>query len=233
MQNNPLVSVVMPTYNRAEYLADSIRSIIAQTYKNWELVIVDDGSTDSSKYILDYYANKEPRIKVIYAEHAGIAKTRNTAINASKGSIIAVMDSDDICTAERLKIALDTLAKTDSDAFYSAYLRANEDGQPIDGVLPAKKFGKEFTTVEEIIKTQVIPHVTIIATRECFVDNPYDEKHTVNDDLGLVLSWWKAGYKFCMSKKPLVMVRYHDQSISVTHDKEVKKITEELRKKYA
>lgn len=233
ISSKPLISICMPTRNVVEYLPDCIRSIQAQTYKNWELIIVNDGSTDSTADLLDYYQRQDSRIGVFHLPHRGIAASRNQAGAIANGDYIAVMDSDDVMYKSRLTIALATLAKKKADVFYSAYYRMNEAGKIQDGIIPPQEFSYQKTKVEDILATQLIPHVTIIAKRQCFIDHPYNEKHRVNDDLGLVLSFWKANYRFCMSKHPLVAVRYHEKSTSATKDKEVKKVTAELRKLYA
>ncbi|MHB8483663.1 MAG: glycosyltransferase family 2 protein [Nitrospiria bacterium] len=229
----PLISICMPTRNVAEYLPDCIRSIEAQTYKNWELIIVNDGSTDSTAKLLDYYDRKIKQLTVVTIPPSGIARARNTAIKVAKGDYIAVMDSDDIMYRGRLREALKILTKTRADVFYSAYYRGDEEMKIIDGIIPPRRFSKEKTRLEEILKEQLIPHVTVVAKRQCFIDKPYRDELKVNDDMALVLDWWSAGYKFCMSKHPLVLVRFHDRSTSVTKNKEVRTITEKLRKEFS
>lgn len=97
-----LVSVCMCTYNREKYLDNVIANILNQTYENLEFVIVDDGSTDNSREILEKWANRDPRVRVIYSDHDFI-KSRNLAFKYAKGSYIACMDSDDECTLDRIE----------------------------------------------------------------------------------------------------------------------------------
>jgi glycosyltransferase involved in cell wall biosynthesis len=98
MTNNPLISVMMPTYNNAKYIKQAIESIYAQKYDNIEIVVVDDGSTDNTKEVLKQYKN----IKYFYIEHKGISFARNTALSNSKGEYIAFCDSDDYWLPEKL-----------------------------------------------------------------------------------------------------------------------------------
>lgn len=97
-----LVSIVMPSYNTAKYISDSIKSIQAQTYENWELIIVDDCSTDNSVDVIRSF--NEPRIKLLQNEiNSGAAVSRNNALKIAKGRWIAFLDSDDIWVPEKLE----------------------------------------------------------------------------------------------------------------------------------
>ncbi len=92
---NDLVSVIMPSYNTAEYISDSIKSVLAQTYQNWELIIVDDCSTDNSVKVIKSFEDK--RIRLLFNEmNSGAAISRNYALREARGKWIAFLDSDDI-----------------------------------------------------------------------------------------------------------------------------------------
>ena len=101
MNNQPLISVVMPIYNAALYLPAALASILAQTERNFEVIAVDDGSTDSSKAILDAIAAREPRLRVISRPNTGIVGALNDGLAAAQGEFIARMDGDDIALPER------------------------------------------------------------------------------------------------------------------------------------
>ena len=98
----PRVSVVMPVYNSEAYLTDSIGSILRQTYLEWELICVDDGSSDGSLGILRRYESADPRVRVITRPNSGVARARNDGMAVAHGRYIAAMDSDDISLPERL-----------------------------------------------------------------------------------------------------------------------------------
>lgn len=220
-----MISCCMPTFNRAEYLAEAIDSVINQSEKDFEMVVVDDGSTDSTEKLMQYYTVLDHRIKYFKTKNQGIAKARNYAISLSKGDYIAVMDSDDLCSPERFKRQLKELNKG-FDVCYSSYLRADENATVIDGVRAPKP--KEIT-LETLKVDQGIPHVTIMARRECFEDHPYLNKYKVNDDYQLVVEWFKAGYKLSCISDPLMIVRFHEQNTSRTAWEAIKKINEEVR----
>jgi len=223
----PLISIVVPTFNSACYLPEMIESVLRQTYKNWELIIMDDGSTDSTQELMESY--EDPRIYYQYRpENKGISFTRNEAMAHAKGEYIAVMDADDIMNPERLELSLKAIKGV--DFVYSAYLMGNEECHLIrnPGIMPPEKL-----TIEEVLAGGTAPHVTIMARKKCFIENPYDNNLKVNDDMKLVLSWIKAGYTYKRIKEGLMIVRLYPNSVSRTKDKEVKKITEQMREEYA
>lgn len=109
--NSPSVSVLLPVYNSAEFLHEAIRSILKQTFKGFELIIIDDGSTDNSYEIARYYAAIDDRVSVFKQDNKGISQTRNRLILLSKAKYIAWMDSDDISAPYRLEYQCEYLGK--------------------------------------------------------------------------------------------------------------------------
>ncbi len=101
--DSPLISVILPVYNAEKYIEKAIFSVLEQTYINFELVIIDDGSTDDSKNIITRMANSDSRIKLISRPNKGLIVTLNESINMSKGDYIARMDADDISLPERFE----------------------------------------------------------------------------------------------------------------------------------
>jgi glycosyltransferase involved in cell wall biosynthesis len=108
-----LISVIIPVYNGAAYLEETIASVLAQTYSNFELIMIDDGSVDQSPAIMRAWAARDRRIKLIFQPHGGIARARNEGIKAARGEYIAYLDQDDFAVPERLTVQL-------------AYIRQNE-----------------------------------------------------------------------------------------------------------
>lgn len=97
------ISVIIPVYNSERYLGNTIKSVLNQTKKEFELILIDDGSTDNSGEICDYYANVNPRIKVIHKNNEGHCKARNDGLNLSKGRYIVFLDNDDLIEKELLE----------------------------------------------------------------------------------------------------------------------------------
>lgn len=223
-----MISVCIPTFNRAEYLAECLDSIQRQTFKDWEAIVVNDGGTDSTDKLMEYFT-KDKRIKYFHRDkNMGIAFTRNEAVKLSEGEYIAVMDSDDIMSPDRLDKQIKKIKGL--DFVYSAYAVGDNEARVMQNglIMPPSKL-----TVEGVLDGYTAPHVTILAHRECFEDNPYNNSHKVNDDLELVLKWLKSGYKYKRMKDILMMVRMHPKSVSKVRDEQIKKITDQLRKEYA
>lgn len=111
-------SVIVVTYNRAHYLKDALDSIQRQSFKDYEVILVDDGSTDNTKDIVEQYKG----VRYIYQEHGGISKARNTAVRAAKGKWIATLDSDDLWKEEKLQKQVDYLeAHPDCRIVFTAF----------------------------------------------------------------------------------------------------------------
>ena len=100
MTNQPLVSIIVPVYNVEPYLRKCLDSILAQTYQNWECILVDDGSKDCSGAISDEYANKDNRFIVVHKQNEGVTKARITAFDHSKGELVTFVDADDYVESE-------------------------------------------------------------------------------------------------------------------------------------
>lgn len=119
---NNLVSVIVPVYNSSIFLHKCIQSILNQTYKNIELILVNDGSIDDSGYICDEYANSDDRIKVIHKSNGGLVSARKTGITNSKGEYILYVDGDDWIENDLIKSYLDTIIKYNADIVVSSHI---------------------------------------------------------------------------------------------------------------
>lgn len=109
-----LISIVVPVYNTEKYLDQCIQSVLAQTYTNWELLLIDDGSTDSSGAICDKYAAEDNRIRVYHKENGGVSAARNTGIDNTYGEWITFLDSDDWFETSSLEILYNETKKNDN-----------------------------------------------------------------------------------------------------------------------
>ena len=113
--NNELVSIVVPAYNVEKYIKKCVESIINQTYKNIEIILVDDGSTDKTGEICDYFNKKDDRIKVIHKENGGLSDARNCGIDVAKGKYILLIDSDDYVDLEIVEFLYNDLKNNNAD----------------------------------------------------------------------------------------------------------------------
>ena len=123
--SSPKISVVVPVYNVEKYLEKCVESILSQTFSDFELILVDDGSTDSSGKICDQFAQKDSRIRVIHKENGGISSARNTCVQSAECEYISFIDSDDFVESNYLACLYDLVVKNDCDiavgSIYNCY----------------------------------------------------------------------------------------------------------------
>ncbi len=128
-----LVSVITPSYNSEKYIKNTIESVISQTYENWEMIIVDDCSSDSTCEIVESISKEEPRVKLIRQEqNGGAAKARNRALDESKGRFIAYLDADDIWYPEKLQKQVDFMLKNNAGFSCASYEVIDDDGNKLN-----------------------------------------------------------------------------------------------------
>ena len=128
---NPLISVIVPIYNVEKYLARCVDSIVNQTYKNLEIILVDDGSPDLCPQMCDDYAEKESRIKVVHKKNGGLSDARNAGMAVATGEYISFIDSDDYVSDDFFECLLDVMNKENSDIAECSVVKFYEDN-PFD-----------------------------------------------------------------------------------------------------
>lgn len=137
---NSLVSIVTPVHNSEAFIEGCIRSVLTQTYENWEHILVDDCSTDNSTGIVRKFAEKHSRIKLIELEvNSGAGIARNKAIEAAKGKYIAFLDSDDLWAPEKLTRQLRFMQDNNHYFTFTSYNSINENGDDISRIVKAKE----------------------------------------------------------------------------------------------
>lgn len=123
-----LVSIIMPSYN-SSYISESIESVLAQSYENWELLITDDCSTDNTRKVVERYAVNDPRIKLFKLyQNSGAAVARNNSIEQAQGRYIAFLDSDDLWMPSKLKLQIEFMQKMNTEVCYSSYIELYDNG---------------------------------------------------------------------------------------------------------
>ena len=167
VRETPLVTVVMPTWNRLSLVEEAVRSVVAQTYKHWELIVVDDGSTDgTAERVL---ALGESRIRVLRQSHSGnLGALRNCGAAAGSGELIAFLDSDDVWLPRKLEQQVRALAETQAGWGYARYEMMDAMGEAIP--MAVGKFrAVSGRIVREVLTYQVTaPLTTLIVRRELF-----------------------------------------------------------------
>lgn len=178
--NLPLVSIITPTYNHEKYLADCIRSVQAQTFSNWEMIVVDDGSTDNTLQIAHLFAEQDQRIRVFTQKNVGIfrlAETYNFSLGQSNGKYIAVLEGDDVWLPEKLALQTQTMEADDNAVLswgkaYGVSIDLSENY----GLYPNLKYEvKIFTNtpvksaLKELLFSNYIPALTVLIRKTALV----------------------------------------------------------------
>lgn len=127
MENN-LVSIITPIYNGERFVAQTIESVLAQTYTDWEMIIINDGSKDNSEKIVRQYTEQDSRIKLYSQPNGGSAAARNNGIRRAKGRYIALLDADDLWEPFFLESQLELMKKHDALLVYGSHKRIDENG---------------------------------------------------------------------------------------------------------
>ena len=136
MKEEQLVSIIVPVYNSEKFINDTIQTVKEQMYKNWELLLVNDCSTDNSENIIKKYVKEDNRIKLINLEkNSGAAIARNTGIESAKGKYIAFLDADDLWKNEKLEKQIKFMEENNYDFTFTGYEFADESGNKLDKIV--------------------------------------------------------------------------------------------------
>ena len=175
--NNPLVSVIMPAYNSEKYIRSAIDSVLTQTYENFELILINDCSQDSTLTIMNEYAQKDGRIKVVSNKvNSGVSFSRNRTISMSRGEYVAFIDSDDIWAPEKLEKQVQLISEIpDAVLVYTASGFVLHDGHRVDYILNVP----DKISRKELLKQNVISCSSVLVKRPCIdgVKMPSDHMH--------------------------------------------------------
>lgn len=210
MDNQPLVSVIMPCYNMERFISDTIASVQRQTYPHWELLIVDDASTDKTVEIVKLYQKQDNRIRfAVKAQHSGIADTRNQCLEMAQGRYLAFLDSDDMWHPEKLERQLQFMMEQNIGFSYSSYDCIDESGQPLDKIVKAA--GN--------LNHDAYMHNTIIGCSTVMIDTAIIGKVVVpnfrtSEDSATWLNILKKGYIAYGIDTPLTSYRIRKKSAS-------------------
>lgn len=209
MENQPLISVIMPCYNMASYISDSIQSVQRQTYPHWELLIVDDASTDETVNIIASYAQSDTRIRFATKKHSGIADTRNQCIQMAQGQFLTFLDADDIWHPEKLEKQLGFMIEKNVGFTYSTYDWIDEDGKTLN------KFINTIGNLdyETYLRNTIIGCSTVMVNK-AITGNVVVPKFRTSEDTATWLDILKKGFLAYAIDEPLVSYRIRRKSAS-------------------
>lgn len=220
MMEQPLVSIIMPSYNAENYIAESIESVLHQTYSNWELIITDDRSSDRTSEIVQAYCQKDSRIDFVIAKrHTGIAGTRNQCLARVKGRFVAFLDNDDLWVPEKLEKQVRFMLEKNCAFSYSEYELMKEDGSlkgktiKTAGIINYSKY----------LKNTIIGSGTIMLDTEKtgFLEMP---NNATSDDMALWCKILKDGHQAYPIKEVLMKYRVRSNSASANKLKAAKDV---------
>ena len=181
-----LVSIIMPAYNAATFIEETLDSVLAQSYSNWELLIADDCSSDNTREIIEHYMQKDARMKLIpLEENHGPGLARDKAIEMAQGKYIAFLDSDDLWTSDKLEKQIAFMQKEDLAFSYASYYIINEASEQT-GVFKTR----ETISYDSILKTCSIGCLTAVYDSEK-LGKMYMPKLDKGEDYALWLSIMK------------------------------------------
>ncbi len=209
-KEHPKVSVIIPTYNRGGYIKRALESVLNQTYNDFEIIIVDDGSTDDTKKVLEPYKDV---IKYIYQENKGVSAARNRGIKGSCGEYIAFLDSDDGWTNEKLSIQSTILDKDKKIGIvYSKMTKINAKNE-VCGTKPENYIGKDFN--ELIEKGGDLPTSAVMVRRECFDQaGLFDETFEIMEDLDMWIRIAQDHVLFQVTEPNLALYYVHEGQVT-------------------
>ena len=212
-ERSALISVILPAYNAEKTLAESVNSVLAQSYDKIELVIIDDGSTDGTRALAEDIANRDPRVRVISNEkNIGVLKTRLRGVRASMGLWIAFIDSDDLWHPDKLKKQMDLIQETGSVLAYTGSGYIGADGKEISWVLHVPSE----VTFKSLLKQNLISNSSVLVKKEIFLRySPFSEDHRdMHEDFACWLLILKGRFRACGIDEPLITYRVHRKSMT-------------------
>lgn len=235
----PKVSIIVPTYNRGNFIQEMIESVISQTYDNWELIIVDDGSTDNTAEIITPYISK--KIHYYSLEHTGRSFARNFGISKSTGEFIAYLDSDDVFLPTKIEKQVKWLIEHSDDAMvYTSALQINDFGEYFPALYLAECSGDIYKKVAMFLPVTItLPSVLIRKEVQDKIGD-FDEELDRFEDTDM---WRRVSrdYKIHALMEPLLKVRTHQdnrleslnpEKVFIDVQKYIHKVKKEDGKKY-
>lgn len=222
--NGPFFSILIPVYNVEKYLAECLDSVLAQTFSDYEIILVDDGSTDSSGQICnDYRARYPDRIRVLHKENQGQISARSAGLGLAAGKYICFLDSDDYWVSNTLDRLHEILLAKGYDVVFFRWLRVNENGEPLSdtetGAFPCSMHLDKKTVFERILSTSILnSFCTKCCRRELFdPSEDFSRFYAIQNSEDLLQSLpvlYKANGFFYLNE---TLYRYRTNSSSITH----------------
>lgn len=232
----PLISIVIPIYNVERYVSTCVQSVLKQTYKNLEVLLIDDGSTDSSATLCDQMKEQDSRIQVIHKTNEGLGLARNTGLQLAKGEYIAFVDSDDYIANDMIETLYERICLYQSDVCFCNYYRVESGKVPFsteDNPKQAHLYSKEevkglllnmiCAPMKENLDIVFMPSVCMGLYSMSLISS-YDmgfhsERELISEDLIFNLEFLSKARTVCYIPKCLYYYRYNPSSLSKSYKK--------------
>lgn len=218
MESSPLISVIIPMYNTSDYIEITLKSVLAQTYKNIEIVVVDDGSKDNGAEIVKNLILKDSRIKYFFQSNQGVSAARNNAITHSTGEYLAFLDSDDLWLPNKLEKQMNRIISSKMDGCYCGYQYFYDDTN-MGKVFPERYF--EGNILLEVIKEKVsVWTSTVVVKKSVITDNSICFRSGLNWAEDMDFFYRLMFYcRFCCVKDTLALYRQRSNSLSTSSNR--------------
>lgn len=225
LNKNPKVSIIIPAYNIAPYLARCLDSVKCQTYKELQIIIIDDGSTDQTGLIADSFAEKDKRFHVIHKENRGVSAARKTGLDQASGKYIGFVDGDDYIEPEMYEKLVGLAVKYDADIAHCGYQMVFPDRVDLYHGTGELRIQDSYTAVKDLLEgTMVEPGlVNKLYRHDLFKGIEYDPEIVINEDLLLNFLLFHRVYRSVFLDEPLYhyMVRKNSASTSKWNEHKV------------
>lgn len=230
-----LVSIIMPAYNAARYLSESVESVRCQTFVDWELIVIDDGSEDETAEIAKRFAVSDARVRVISQANGGQASARNSGLAAARGDLIAFLDADDLWVCDKLERQVAVMEKTGVDLVYTDGEFFCDEGElgENDGfdIVPGKIEGAEMFSL--LFQRNRIATLSVLVRKSCLDTaggfDP-DRKYQNCEDYDVWLTLANSGVVFYGMPEKLMRYRRHSGAATLTPSKLLKPMLEVIKK---
>ncbi len=224
--NTPLVSVCIPAYNRLDFLPEALGSIFAQTFKDYEVVVVDDGSTDGTG---EWIKEQKYPLRYVYQTNKGLAGARNRLIQEARGRYIAFLDSDDLLYPDALDRLVSSVDGREDLCAYGGYIRIDEEGNELPTVMKDRPSGDILETLFEKI---IVHSCGVLFPRRIFLEQGgFDEANRHCPDYIRYLGMARD-YEFVGLSKPTFKRRRHGDNLSSENTDSIRKECELLEDFY-
>lgn len=207
-----MISIIMPAHNAALYIEESISSVLNQTYQNWELIIIDDYSSDQTAKLIQHFSQIDRRILFISNEtNLGVAMTRNKGISIAAGEWIAFLDSDDCWHPEKLKRQIDFAESNHVEFVFSGSSFIDENGTFLDYYLTVP----ESITYKELLKQNIISCSSVLIRKDLIQSHPMEHASQMHEDFAVWLQILQYETDFAYGiNEPLLIYRISSNSKS-------------------